>query len=286
MRPALTRAFNDNPNDDRLNQVFGRRPRLVIAALILGTAALGMVVRYGVGEFPGRTLLNWPAVFSGLVFAIALRRYLFGDGQASDRDFPWLAGVLIPAAAVPVLIAIIAELVVNVPQPLDGGPGFTVVGDIALLLVSSLGVAAAFTIAVAALCYSRNWVKAFMDLAGQLFVFKLMVWLTLFVLVEIGIVGPIIAAVVESTFGIQVPGWIGDFADQLTTVAVLTAVYLAIIGATWTVCRQHFGALLETGDVRVLHEIEQLTRGPKKEKKKKKKKTKKRRWGRKREETP
>ncbi len=267
MRPALQRAFNDDPTDDRLPRVFGPRPKLAIAGLIAFSIGAGLAVSYGFDGYWIKELLNWPAVASGLVFAVVLRRYLFSSGEAKVGDFPWLAAVLIPAAAAPALVSILTELWSATPQPLDNAPAFTVIGSSALLLIHGLGVAAAFTIAVAALCYSRNWLEAVSGLAVQLFIFKLMVWVTLFVLVEIGIVGPILARIVEGVFGINVPGWIGDFVDQLTTVVVLGIAYMAIIGATWTVCRKSFGELLETGDVRILHAIEAMTRTDKQNKK-------------------
>lgn len=268
MRPAFKRAFNDDPSDDRLPLVFGSQPRWAIAGLIALCTAAGLLVTYGIEEFPGQDLLNWPAVFSGLVFALAVRRYLFRTGSATNEDFPWLAAALIPAAISPVLVSIVADLITNPPQPIPDAPNFTAIGSGALLIVYALGVAAAFTIAVAALCYSKNWLHAILDLAVQLFIFKVMVWVTLFVMVEIGIVGPILAAMVEKIFGVDVPGWIGDFVDELTTAVILGVAYLAIIGAAWTVCRRGFAELLETGDVQILKAIESMTQSDKTREKK------------------
>ncbi|MEO1576936.1 MAG: hypothetical protein AAFU65_18475, partial [Pseudomonadota bacterium] len=110
--------------------------------------------------------------------------------------------------------------------------------------------------------------RALVQLAVRLFVFRIMVWVTTLVLLEIGIVGPIVAGVLRGVFGFSLPEWISDLADAISYAVVMSVIYLAVIGASWTVCRQRFGALLRTGDVDVLQEVARLASAPRKQKKK------------------
>lgn len=275
MRPALLAAFNDNPFDDHLHRVFGARPRLKIVLLVAVMLTLGVAFNVTVDEYSIKEHLNWPAVFTGAAFAFLLRRYLFRSNEADAADFPWLAASLIPAGIGLVILSVITQIVAGIDAPAGEAPLFAYLGPMLIIGVNAIGVTAAFTIAVAALCYSRNWLIALRDLAIQLFIFKLMVGVTLFVLVDVGIVGPILAKLIEHFSGYRFPEWLADLSDELTYVAVLGVVYFAIIGATWTVCRQCFSELLRDGDVRVLATIEKMTRRQKKPKKKKDKKSKK-----------
>lgn len=84
------------------------------------------------------------------------------------------------------------------------------------------------------------------------------------VFVQIGIVGPILGALIESFLGIDLPPWLGDFADQLTYAALMTTIYLAIIGGTWTACRRSFGRLLRDGEVDVLETLGAMAEAPEK----------------------
>jgi hypothetical protein len=116
-------------------------------------------------------------------------------------------------------------------------------------------VAAALAIAVAALCYSRHWKRALRDLAVRLLVFKITVFVMVLLFVEIGIVGAVLAGLIEALFGVRFLPWLGDFVDQLSYSALMTLIYLAVIGAAWTACRRQFRPLLATGESDVLPEI-------------------------------
>ncbi len=277
MVPAVRSAFNDDRTDDNLDKVFGANPRYRIFALTLIGIAVGELVAFLfpailVDNYIINEYVNWSAVVIGVAFALLFRRYLFDSAQASEGDFPWLAASVFPAAALIAGIAFIKQLATGGLDFIDGAPMWTGVGAVLIALVNAVGVVAALTIAVAALCFSRNWIKAFTDLAVQLFVFKIMVWVTVLVIVDIGIVGPILAGIIEGVFNIRFPEWLAEFADQLTLALLLSIAYGALIGAVWTVCQQSFGELLEKGEVKILTALNQMTKKPKKPKKNSKKK--------------
>ena len=255
MRPALRRAFNGSRDDDRLDRVFGPYPRLTIAAVIVA----GLLVGNGLAHFPAigvaADFISYPAILIGAVYALRTRHYLFADNDASEDDFAWLAGALIPAAAALAFFAFTMRFFGGDLPLIPNAPEWTGIGAVLVAAADSLSIAAAVTIAMAALCFSRNWKKALRDLAVKLLAFKITVFVMVLLLVEIGIVGPIAGALLESIFGIDIPDWLGDLFDQLGYAALMSLIYLAIIGAAWTVCRQRFGQLLEQGEVDVIAAI-------------------------------
>lgn len=277
MLPAVQRAFNDDHTDDNLDKVFGARPRHRILALTFAGIAVGeliarlfpavLVDNYIINEY-----VNWSAVAIGMAFALLFRRYLFESGSAKEEDFPWLAASLVPAAVLIAVIAFVKQFVGGSIEFIDSAPAWAGIGAVLIALVNAIGVIAALTIAVAALCFSRNWGKALMDLAVQLLVFKIMVWVTVLVVVDIGIVGPILAGIIENIFNIEFPQWLSELADQLTLSALLLIAYGALIGAVWTACQQSFGTLLKDGEVRILSTLNSMAKKPKKPKKPKEKK--------------
>lgn len=263
MLPALQQAFNDRHDDDRLDRVFGPRPRITVLALTVIGILLGYGLQAALEGLPFLGLINVAAVLFGVGYALAYRHYLFGDPTASEDDFPWLAAALIPPAAALVLVSFIGRGL-NGFEMLPGAPGWTMVGSVLDALADSLGVAAGLTIAVASLCYSKAWPEAFKALVRRLIVFKLMVWVMVLVFVEIGIIGPMLAAFIEGILGVDLPDWLGDFADQLTYAVLMTIIYLAIIGGTWTACRRSFSRLLRDGEVDVLKTLQAMTLAPEK----------------------
>ncbi|MEM7083132.1 MAG: hypothetical protein AAF465_10390 [Pseudomonadota bacterium] len=271
MVPALRQAFNERRDDDRLDAVFGSSPRHRIVGLTIGGLIIGEIVTvlfpaivvdaYIINEY-----VNWSAMIIGMAFAVLFRRYLFVSGKATRDDFPWLAASLIPAAIVIALIAFGRQLFDGSLSFIEDAPRIANIATILVALAHSVGVVAALTIAVAALCFSRDWLKALMDLAVQLLVFKIMVWVTVLVVIEISIVGRILAGVLEGAFGIRLPAWLPETADQVTLAALLLTAYCAIIGAVWTVCRQQFGTLLDTGEVRIVTVLRKMASKPSKKK--------------------
>lgn len=262
MAPAMRRAFNKSREDDRLDKVFGPKPRAAIAAVIVAGIVLGRWLESIFGPGLVTENLDLSAVLIGAAYALLIRRYLFSSGHARRADFPWLAASLIPAAAALVLVAFVENTASGNLETIAGAPLWTDFGAVADALADSLAVAAGLTIAVAAMCFSENWSRALSDLAAQLIVFKVLVFVMVLVIVEIGIVGPILALVLEIGLGIHVPPWVGEFADQLTYAALMTVIYFAVIGATWMVCRRTFSQLLETGDAEILKAIKAMSETP------------------------
>jgi hypothetical protein len=261
MLPALRQAFNRDRDDDRLDRVFGPWPRLTIVAGTVAGLMFGYGLQSSLDQFWVFQFINVTAVVFGVIYALLYRQYLFHDPTAGPDDFPWLAAALIPPAVALVLIAFIARALDGF-SPLPGAPGLTIVGEMLDALADSLAVAAALTIAVAALCYSKAWQPAIRALIRRLIAFKVMVWVMVLIFVEIGIVGPVVGAMVEGVFGIDIPDWLGDFADQLSYAVLITIIYVSIIGGTWTACRRAFPALLETGEVDILQELETMAETP------------------------
>lgn len=268
MLPALQVAWNNSREDDRLDQVFGPRPRITIAGITLGGILLGLWLEHAFAYLPVFEYIDSPAILIGAAYAFLIRHYLFQTNQAKDDDFPWLAAALIPPALVLVVLSFFGRVFGGEVDFINGAPAWTGIGALLDTLVDSMAVAAGLTIAVAALCYSRDWREAFKDLAVQLIAFKVMVFVMVLLLVEIGIVGPILGRLLESLFGIQFPDWLPDLADQFTYAALMGTIYLALIGATWTACSRSFGRLLETGDADVLTTIRAMADTPEQRRKK------------------
>jgi len=263
MLPALVQAFNDRHDDDRLDRVFGPRPRIMVMAATTIGILLGYGLQAALERFAVFGFINIAAVLFAAGYALAYRHYLFGNPAASDDDFPWLAAALIPPAIALVLVNFIGRGLGGF-EVLPSAPAWTMIGGVLDALADSLGLAAGLTIAVASLCYSKAWPEAFKALVRRLVVFKIMVWVMVLVFVEIGIVGPIVGAMIEGILGIDLPDWLGDFADQLTYAMLMTIIYLAIIGGTWTACRRSFGRLLRDGEVDILETLQAMALAPEK----------------------
>lgn len=262
MVPALRRAFNKSRDDDRLDRVFGPKPRAAIAVVIVAGLIFGRGLESVIGPGLVTDHLDLSAVLIGATYALLIRRYLFSSGHARRADFPWLAASLIPAAAALVLVAFVENTASGNLETIPGAPLWTDFGAVADALADSLAVAAGLTIAVAALCFSENWTRALKELAVQLLVFKTLVFVMVLIIVEIGIVGPILATALELLLGIRVPEWVGEFADQITYAGLMSVIYFAVIGATWMVCRKTFTQLLATGDAEILKAIKTMSESP------------------------
>ncbi len=261
MVPAVRRAFNASRDDDRLDRVFGPYPRLTILGLLAEALLLGDLL----GRTDAlRTLAEYvhlPAFLLAVAYALLFRRYLFQSGEARTDDFPWLIASLLPPVLVLVLLDFLQRCLHGGADPLPNAPFWTTLVTTLDSLASSLSVAAAVAIAVAALCYSRNWGRALASLTRRLILFKVTVFVMVLLLIEIGIVGPIVAALLNGVFGIRVPDWLGESIDHLSHAVLMTTLYLFIIGASWTAARQSFGTLLSQGHANILASVVQLARG-------------------------
>lgn len=263
--PAMRQAFNADPTDDRLGLVYGASPRRNIVAIAVAGIVAGHLFSLVEPALSLGSMINWSAVFVGAAHASLIRRYLFQTEHAQAQDYPWLAASMAPAVVLLMLIAALKQLA-DAQAPAD------LVGSVLVALTVALGTAAAFVIAVAALCFSRNWLRALWDLAVRLLVFRIMVFITTLILLEIGIVGPIVSAIVGNIFDLHLPDWIPEILDQLGYAAVLGIVYLAVVGATWTVCRERFATLIETGQVNILDSVALMAKDPAQLEKKRRKK--------------
>ncbi|MFK8015042.1 MAG: hypothetical protein AB8G17_06345 [Gammaproteobacteria bacterium] len=266
LAPSIRQSFNDNPDDDRLTLVYGEMPRRNILIIALLGWLGGAIFARGFAQWPFIDLVNWPAVALAAIHALLIRRYLFETEHARPDDFPWLAASMAPAVGLLAVFSFASTLIAG-PE----GTSTTVlawIGTTLIALTHALGVAASFAIALAALCYRPDWPRALVSLAKQLFMFRLMVFVTTLIVLEIGIVGPIVSQLLQNILGFSVPDWLPDLFDQLSYAGLLGIVYLAVIGATWTVCRQRFGHLLSSGDVDVLSTVAAMAVDPEKSAKK------------------
>ncbi|MDJ0655732.1 MAG: hypothetical protein QNJ40_16325 [Xanthomonadales bacterium] len=270
--PSIRQAYNADPDDDSMDRVYGPNPRITVPLIGVGCVVVGeWFARWGPG-LPFKEFVNWSAVLTGVMFALLIRRYLFAGQKARPDDFGWLAASVAPALALVILVAPLANIFFGSIQPRPMIEPGVQLGTVLVMLTDALGLAAAMVISLATLCFSRNWPSALIDLAVRLFVFKLMVWITALVLLEIDIVSTLAGAIVESITGWRVPEWLSELADQLSYAAILATAYLAVIGGTWMVCKQSFAELLAKGEVDILKALERLVEDPKKRKKKEKKK--------------
>lgn len=261
MVPAVRRAFNSSRDDDRLDRVFGPYPRLAILGLLAAALLLGGLL----GRTDAlRTLaeyVHFPAFLLAVAYALLFRRYLFRSGEARADDFPWLIASLLPPVFVLVVVDFLDRCINGGADPLPEAPLWTAMATTLDSLASSLSVAAAVAIAVAALCYSRHWGRALAALTRQLILFKVTVFVMVLLLVEIGIVGPILTGLLEGLFGLDLPHWLGDLADRATHAVLMSTLYLFIVGATWTAARRSFGELLADGQADILGAVRSLADG-------------------------
>lgn len=277
MGPAVRAAFNGSREDDRLDRVFGPRPGLGVAVVIAAGLALGLVLERALAGVPALGFVDLPVVLIAAAYAFAFRNYLFASGEAGDDDFPWLAASLVPAVAVLVVFSFFRRGLGAGAEALAGAPAWTGIGAVLVNAVDALSVAAGLVIAVAALCYSRRWSRALRDLAMQLLVFYVTIWLMVLLFVEIGLVGAVLGKLVESITGIDIPHWLGEFVDQLTYAGLMAVIYLAIVGAAWTVCRRRFGPLLRSGHADIIPAMRALAVSPQQKARRERKRAKRRR---------
>ena len=261
MLPAVREAMADADGSKRLEPVYGPAPRATIIALSLLALAVGFWFEAKGPDLPGKQYVTWPAVALGLLFALVFRRFLFRDktSEKPAADFVLLAASLIPAILILLLgIALFDDARVALAPDPDGVGIIGVMGNISLWLTGMLGIVAAIAISVASLCYSRMWPQALMDLAVRLLTFRIIIWVMSLIMIEVGIIGRFVGAIIEGLLSVSIPQWLPDLVDQISYAGLLSLAYLAVIGGTWTVCRDGYSTLLETGHVDILLEINNL----------------------------
>ena len=261
MIPAVRTAFNASRDDDRLDRVFGPCPRLAILGLLAAALLLGKLLGQTSALATAAEHIHFPAFLLAVVYALLFRRYLFRSGEARPDNFPWLTASLLPPVLLMVLMDFLDRCMNGGADPLPGAPQWTALATTLDSLASSLSVAAAVAIAVAALCYSRNWGRALTALFRQLILFKVTVFVMVLLLVDIGIVGPILTGMLDGLLGLELPRWLGDLADRITHALLMGTLYLFIIGATWMAARRSFGELLSEGQADILQAVKQLADG-------------------------
>lgn len=264
MGPALRQVLNDDRDDDDLSSVFGSAPLLRLAALTVLGAGAGLALNAYFEDSPNQLLLmvHWPVFFLAVLLALPIRRYLFRSGKATESDFPWLAATIIPAVALLALITLVSELIAGGVHPIEDGPLWSAIGNLLVVVGDATGHAAAITLAAAALCYTRNWVKALVDLAVLVFLLRMVLWFFEYVLLEIEIVQTILAELLDALLGIRLPSWLGDLSDRISFGLLLLGINFAVIGATWTTCRESFDTLLADGEVNVVKAVREAVDPP------------------------
>lgn len=264
MGPALRRVLNEDSDDDNLQAVFGAQALFRLAVLTLLGAVAGFALNHYLAESANRLLLmvHWPVFFLAVFLALPIRRYLFRSGKATVTDFPWLAATIIPAVLLLAAITLISELVAGNVQSIEDGPAWSMVGDFLVVVGDATGHAAAITLAAAALCYTRNWIKALIDLMVLVLLLRMVLWFFQYVLLEIEIVQTILAELLDALFGIRLPSWLGDLSDRISFGLLLLGINFAVIGATWTTCRESFDTLLAEGEVNVVKAVREAVDPP------------------------
>ena len=263
MLPALEQAFNRSREDDRLDEVFGPNPRWAIAGLTAACLFGGSVVEWSTADLAVWGVLDASALLMAFAFALVFRKYLFGPREPGPDDFPWLAATLIPGAALMTLSALVGKMAGGEVVVMAGAPSWTLFGSFLVAVADSLALAAGLAIAVAALCYSKRWPDALKQLLKQFIAFKVVVFIMVLLMVEIGIVGPIVSFVFGLA-GIRFPPWIGQAVDLFSYALLMGTVYCAVIGAAWMACRQRFPELIKTGEADVLATVKAMA-NPKKD---------------------
>ncbi|MEM9171101.1 MAG: hypothetical protein AAGA84_00195 [Pseudomonadota bacterium] len=262
MGPALRQAFNERRDDDHLDRVFGQRPRLTIVGLTVIAMVVGGWLESSVQIVWPLDQVAWPAIFCAVALALPIRRYLFRLGQASIDDFPWIAACVIPGVAIATVVSLVIGLADIDSVLIEDSPVFTRIFSIGVIAAQALAVGAALGLAYAALCYSRNWLNALWELLWLLFILKLTLWFFEEILLEIGILDAILSEILYVTLSIRLPDWLGDMADQISFGLLVLSLYLAMLGATWTVCRKTFPTLLKTGEVDIIKTVRRMLDPP------------------------
>ena len=124
-----------------------------------------------------------------------------------------------------------------------------------------LGLTAAMAIGVASLSFRKEWLNAVIDFAVRLFVFGILVGVTVMVLEIIRPFSSVSSFVYEQFVAGQLPATVRRVIDGVGNAGVTSTIYLGLLGGVWTVAQRNFGKLLELGDVDLLEALDEQVHG-------------------------
>ncbi len=213
----------------------------------------------------------WPLVLFALIAAWRVRAVLHG-GDASEIAGHGVAGDPLRARfhglAVPLIFGGLQVLLVTSAVRTWRAERFSwpeTWPEQVLLAVSAgeglLGLAAAMAIGVASLSYRKQWLRAAIDFAVRLFVFGILVGVTVKVLEAIRPFSSVSAFLFEMFVADQLPASVRRVLDGVGNAGVTSIIYLGLIGGVWTVARRNFGKLLDSGDVDLLAALSEQVHG-------------------------
>ncbi len=239
------------------------------AGLFLAVAVAGFGGEWVEVQWPDHRLADrvyWPLVLFAMIAAWRVRAVLhdghageIGEhGVAEDRLQARFNGLAVPLVAGGVQVLLVAAVVrlgrtegLSLPETWP---------EQVLAAVSAgdrlLGLAAAMAIGVASLSFRKEWVNAGIDFAIRLFVFGILVGVTVTVLEAIRPFGSVSAFIYEFFVAGQLPATVRRVIDGAGNAGVTSIIYLGLLGGLWTVAQRNFGMLLDSGDVDLLKALD------------------------------
>lgn len=125
----------------------------------------------------------------------------------------------------------------------------------------SLGMAAAMAITVVSLSFRKGWLEAAIDLLVRLFVFGILLNVTLLVLGYIQPFSRLAGFLSAKLLSVELTDLVRMVLDSLGNHGVISILYLGIIGGLWLAAQSSFPRLLEEGDVDLLVTLDRLMDG-------------------------
>lgn len=244
---------------------------LFAAAVLAGLGGEWIEVRWPDHRLAER--VYWPLVLFAMIAAWRVRSVLYDGyaaeiderGVAEDRLLARFNGLAVPLVAGGIQVLLVAAIVrLRRAEDLSWPETWP---EQVLAAVSAgdrlLGLAAAMAIGVASLSFRKEWVKAGIDFATRLFVFGILVGVTIMVLEAIRPFGSVSAFVYEFFVADQLPATVRRVIDGTGNAGVTSIIYLGLLGGIWTVAQRNFGKLLDSGDVDLLQALDEEVHGKK-----------------------